>query len=129
MAFGLSLVAFSFSRIFWLSTLVLVPVGFSLMTQMAATNTLIQSMVGDEFRGRVMSFYTMMFLGVAPLGSLLAGSLAQALGAPSAVRLMAGLSIISGTIFLSHLPRFRNAARPMLAAQGNLPEPPRKTGS
>ncbi|MGB9256825.1 MAG: MFS transporter, partial [Candidatus Korobacteraceae bacterium] len=85
--FGLSLALFSFSRIFWLSTLLLVPVGFFMMVQMASSNTLIQSMVPDRLRGRVMSVYSMMFMGMAPFGALSAGSVAHHLGAPWTVAL------------------------------------------
>ena len=72
--FGVSLILFSFSRIFWLSVLLLVPVGFSMMVQMASSNTLIQAMVPDQLRGRVMAVYSMMFMGMAPFGSLSAGA-------------------------------------------------------
>ena len=68
--FGVSLILFSFSKIFWLSTVLLVPVGFTIMVQMASSNTLIQAMVPDRLRGRVMSVYSMMFMGMAPLGAL-----------------------------------------------------------
>ncbi|MBV8265090.1 MAG: MFS transporter, partial [Planctomycetaceae bacterium] len=80
--FGVSLIAFSLSRRFWLSEALLVPVGFSMMVEMAASNTLIQAMVPDRLRGRVMAVYSMMFMGMAPFGALLAGALAQRVGAP-----------------------------------------------
>src|SRR5437763_7489679 len=83
--FGATLVLSSISRSFWLSTILLVPVGFSMMVQMASSNTLIQSMVPDRLRGRVMAVYSMMFLGMAPLGALFAGGLADRLGAPLTV--------------------------------------------
>jgi MFS family permease len=70
--FGAGLILFSMSRSFWLSALLLVPTGFSMMVQMASSNTLIQSMVPDGLRGRVMAVYSMMFMGMAPLGALLA---------------------------------------------------------
>ena len=77
-----ALVAFSLSRVFWLSAAILVPVGFAMMIEMGSSNTLIQSMVPDQLRGRVMSVYSMMFMGMAPIGSLLAGAAADHIGAP-----------------------------------------------
>src|SRR5438034_20242 len=74
--FGLSLIAFSYSRWFWLSALLLLPIGFSMMVGMASSNTLLQVMVPDHLRGRVMAVYSMMFMGMAPFGALLAGGLA-----------------------------------------------------
>ena len=98
---GISLILFSFSNVFWLSLLLLIPVGFSMMTQMSSSNTLIQAMVPDELRGRVMSVYSMMFMGMAPLGALLAGSLANYLGAQNTVALGGAVCIIGSIIFSS----------------------------
>jgi MFS family permease len=104
--FGVSLVLFGFSRSLGLSLTLLVPAGFCIMVQMAATNTLVQSIVSDPMRGRVMGLYTMMFLGVAPFGSLLAGFLAQRYSAPFAV-IFGGLACtLSASVFglrLRHL--------------------------
>ncbi len=83
--FGIAIIAFSFSRIFWLSALLLIPVGFCMMVQMASSNTLVQSMVPDCMRGRVMSVYSMMFMGMAPFGGFLAGAIAHRIGAPYTV--------------------------------------------
>ncbi len=83
-SFGASLIAFSSSHWFWLSTALLVPAGFAMIVQAAASNTLIQAMVPDELRGRVMACYSMMFMGMAPIGALLAGLLASRFGAPAA---------------------------------------------
>src|SRR4030095_2265809 len=94
-AFGVSLILFSLSRTFWLSRLVLVPVGCSMRVQMAASNTLIQSMVPDRLRGRVMSIYSMMFMGMAPFGALMAGALAHRLDAPPTVAL-GGVACLAG---------------------------------
>ena len=79
--FGFSLVMFSFSRHFWLSAALLLPVGFCMMLGMSSSNTLIQAMTPDHLRGRVMAMYTMMFMGMAPFGSLFAGASAEHLGA------------------------------------------------
>jgi MFS family permease len=117
-SFGLALIFFSFSKQWVLSALLLVPVGFSVMTQMAATNTLIQSMVPDRLRGRTMAIYSMMFLGMAPFGSLLSGALADHIGAPRTVALGGALAILGALAFARHLPRLRNEARQLLDAAG-----------
>lgn len=116
--FGLSLILFSFSRIFWLSTLLLVPVGFFMMVQMASSNTLIQSMVPDRLRGRVMSVYSMMFMGMAPFGALSAGSVAHRLGAPWTVAVGGLACAMSAIAFWSYLPSIRAEARELILAQG-----------
>jgi MFS family permease len=115
--FGVSLLAFSFSRLLWLSAVLLVPTGFCMMIQMASSNTMIQSMVPDRLRGRVMSVYAMTFMGMAPLGSLLAGSLAHKLGAPMAVGLGGVVAILGAGLFGSKLSALRPAAREMIIAQ------------
>ncbi|HLI61874.1 MAG TPA: MFS transporter [Terriglobales bacterium] len=116
--FGLSLILFASSRIFWLSTLLLVPVGFFMMVQMASSNTLIQAMVPDALRGRVMAVYSMMFMGMAPLGALSAGAMAHPLGAPWTVAL-GGIACIAGAVlFGTHLPAIRREARELVLAQG-----------
>jgi len=101
--FGLSLLLFSLSRNLWLSFALLVPVGFSLMTQMASSNTLIQSSVPDRIRGRVMALYSMMIMGVAPFGALLAGFLAQKLGAPATVGLGGGACLAASVVYARQL--------------------------
>ena len=97
--FGASLIFFSLSQTFWLSLLLLVPAGFCIMVQLGATNTLIQSIVSNDMRGRVMGIYTTMFLGMAPFGSLIAGYLAQNFNAPIAVLFCGTASISSAAIF------------------------------
>ena len=115
--FGISLVLFSLSRNFWLSAMLLLPVGFCMMLQMSSSNTLIQAMVPDELRGRVMALYTMMFMGMAPFGSLFAGALAHRLGAPLTVSIGAVACIGAATLFFFHLPRIRVEARRLIVAQ------------
>ena len=115
--FGVSLIAFSFSRYFWLSAVLLIPVGFCLMLQMACSNTLIQSMVPDALRGRVMAVYSMMFMGMAPFGALLGGALADRLGAPITVSTGAVASIVGAIVFARQLPAFRGEARQLIIAQ------------
>jgi MFS family permease len=115
--FGSSLIFFSLSRNFWLSMVLLIPTGFSMMVQMASSNTLIQSMVPDRLRGRVMAIYSMMFVGMAPFGALLAGVLAHLLGAPMTVAI-GGLVCIAGAIvFGFHLPKIRAEGRELILAQ------------
>ena len=115
--FGISLVLFSLSHSFWLSAILLLPVGFCMMLQMSSSNTLIQAMVPDELRGRVMALYTMMFMGMAPFGSLFAGLVAHRLGAPLTVSLGAMACIGAATLFFFHLPRIRVEARRLIVAQ------------
>ncbi|PYP90461.1 MAG: MFS transporter [Candidatus Angelobacter sp. Gp1-AA117] len=115
--FGVSLILFSISRHFWLSVALLIPVGFFIMLQMASSNTLIQSMVPDHLRGRVMAVYSMMFMGMAPLGALLAGSLAHGIGAPMTVAMGGVIALISGTVFGSRLSALRPVARQLIVAQ------------
>ena len=115
--FGVGLMAFSFSRHFWLSCGLIVCAGFAMMVQMSSSNTLIQSMVPDRLRGRVMAVYSMMFMGMAPLGSLLAGSVAEHIGAPHTVALGAGLCVVAAGVFGYFLPQIRPHARELIIAQ------------
>jgi MFS family permease len=117
LSLGVSLIAFSFSRSFWLSVALLLPVGCSMLLQMSSSNTLIQSMVPDRLRGRVMSVYSMMFMGMAPLGALLAGTLAEIIGAPATIALGGGASILGALVFWRKLPELRPEARRLILAQ------------
>ena len=116
--FGVFLLIFSSSRYFWLSFCVLIPVGFTMMLQMACSNTLIQAMVPDRLRGRVMSLYSMMFMGMAPLGALFGGSLAEKIGAPFTVGIGGALSVLGAIWFYTQLPALRIEARQLIVAQG-----------
>ena len=114
--FGMSLILFSLSRWFWVSAAMLMPAGFSMMIEMAASNTLIQSLTPDALRGRVMAVYSMMFMGMAPFGSLLAGALAHRIGAPATV-MAGGVACIAGAaLFRWHLPVLKQEARRMIVA-------------
>ncbi len=120
--FGVGLIAFSFTRLLWLAIPCLVVAGFGFMVQMASSNTLIQTIVEDEKRGRVMSFYMMAFLGTAPFGSLIAGSLSSRIGAPHTL-MVGGVCCIAGALwFASLLPAIRAAVRPIYVKLGILPE-------
>jgi MFS family permease len=118
---GASSLAFAASRSAPLSLLVLVAFGFSLMLLLAGCNTLLQTVVEDDKRGRVMSLYTMAFMGTVPLGSLMAGTMASYLGAPRAVSL-GGLACIAGaSIFAWRLPRLRSQVQPIYEKAGLIP--------
>jgi MFS family permease len=114
---GLSLILFSFSRHLWLSVAALVPTGFFLMLQMGSTNTLLQVMVPNRLRGRVMALYSMMFVGMAPIGALLAGVIAAKIGAPRTVAIGGFACLGGGLIFGRRLPTFRGEARDLIREQ------------
>lgn len=116
-SFGFVLIFFSLSRSLWLSLLLLIPVGFSMMLQMASSNTLIQAMVPDELRGRVMAVYSMIFMGMAPLGSLVAGYAAERVGAPLTVASGAFVCILGAMIFATRLPHLRRSAQLLVTEQ------------
>ncbi len=126
---GTSLVAFSMAGRLWLAVALLVPVGFAMMMQMAATNTLIQSMVPDALRGRVMAIYSMMFMGMAPVGALLAGVLAERLGAAPTVALGGAFCIAGGLLLLWRLPAIRDDARRLILDQQSLALPQSPAGA
>jgi MFS family permease len=127
LGFGIVLMVFSYSRSYWLSVVVLVLVGFSIMIENGASNTLIQSMVPDDLRGRVMSVYSMMFMGMAPIGSLAAGFAAGRAGAPLTVAAGGAMCVIFGGVFLMFLPRIRVDARRLIVAQQMAPgDPPQE---
>lgn len=115
---GISLFCFSFSNSFWLSAVLLLPAGYSMMLQMACSNTLIQTMVPDQLRGRVMSVYSMMFMGMAPFGAFFGGALAHRIGAPITVAI-GGVACVIGAIWFGRaLPALRIEARRLIVAQG-----------
>jgi len=115
--FGVSLMLFSFSTSFWLSVLLLMPVGYFIMLQMASSNTLIQVMVPDALRGRTMALYSMMFMGMAPLGALMGGALSDRLGAPLTVAIGGLASVMGAWWFSVQLPKIRVEARQLIIAQ------------
>jgi MFS family permease len=115
--FGVSLLLFAWSTSVWLSAAALVPVGFCMLLQMASSNTLIQAMVPDALRGRVMAIYSMMFMGMAPFGALLAGTLADRIGAPATVAGGGAACILGALVFGARLPTLRPQARRIILAQ------------
>jgi len=120
--FGASLIAFSASHLQWLSLLLLVITGFCFMQQMASSNTILQTIVDDSKRGRVMSFYAMAFQGVAPFGSLIAGAVAARIGAPHTLMIGGALCIAGAALFALQLPAMRKLIRPIYIERGIIPQ-------
>ena len=120
--FGASLVAFAASHQLWLSLLLLVVTGFTFMQQMAASNTILQTISEDEKRGRVMSFYSMAFQGVAPFGSLIAGAVANHIGAPRTLMFGGTMCVAGAALFAWKLPALRQLVRPIYMQMGIIPE-------
>jgi MFS family permease len=120
-SFGVGLILFGVSRVMWFSMLMMLLVGFGMMQGMAASNTIVQTLVPEDRRGRVMSYYTMAFVGMAPFGSLLAGSLAHWLGAPRTVMITGSVVIVGALWFASRLKAIRIEIRPIYQAMGILP--------
>jgi MFS family permease len=119
--FGLGLIGFGLSRVFWLSMIMVLIAGMGMMQGMAGSNTIIQTIVSEDKRGRVMSYYTIAFVGMAPFGSLMAGSLAHTIGAPLTV-IDNGTAVLLGAAwFWTQLPAVRRAIRPIYQEMGILP--------
>ena len=119
--FGLGLIGFGLSRVFWLSMVMVLIVGMGMMQGMAGSNTVIQTLVPEDKRGRVMSYYTMAFVGMAPFGSLLAGSVAHAIGAPWTVIGNGAAVLLGAGWFWLRLPAVRREIRPIYQQMGILP--------
>ena len=121
-AFGIGLIAFSLSRVFWFSLFLILLASFGVMVQFASSNTVLQTVVDEDKRGRVMSFYAMALRGMAPFGSLLAGGLAGKIGAPNTL-MIGGVSCFLGSlVFARKLPLFREIVRPIYARKGIVSE-------
>jgi MFS family permease len=120
--FGISLMAFSSSRLLWLSLLLLVVTGFCFMQNLASSNTILQTIVEDKKRGRVMSFYSMAFQGVAPFGSLIAGAVASRIGAPRTLMIGGAVCVCGAGLFALQLPNLRKLIRPIYVQIGIIPE-------
>ena len=119
--FGASLVAFGASHVMWLSMALMVVTGWGMMQGLTASNTIIQTLVPEDKRGRVMSYYTMAFVGMAPFGSLLAGWLAHLFGAPRAVEMTGALCCLGGAWFFGQMPAVRAEMRPVYERLGIVP--------
>jgi len=119
--FGLGLILFGVSHVLWLSMAMLLVVGFGMMQSAAAANTVIQTLVPEGMRSRVMSYYTMAFVGMAPFGSLLAGGLAHWIGAPHTVMVTGSMCIAGAAWFTVELPKVRRVMRPIYVEMGLIP--------
>jgi MFS family permease len=120
--FGAGLIVFSFSRSLWLSLLLMVVTGLGFMAQMAISNTLLQTIVDEDKRGRVMSFFTAASMGTTPFGSLLAGAMAAKIGAPYTL-LISGVCCVAGALWFARtLPALRHEVRPIYEKMGILPQ-------
>jgi MFS family permease len=122
--FGIGLAVFSFSRYIPLSLAMMLFVGFGMNVHMASSNTVLQTIVEEDKRGRMMSFYAMAFMGMAPFGSLLAGSLASAIGAPNTLAISGLACIVGSALFLTRLPLIRKLVRPIYVQMGIIKEMP-----
>jgi MFS family permease len=122
--FGGGLIAFSLSRTYWLSLVLMAVTGYGMMKAAAAANTVIQTIVEEDKRGRVMSYYMMAYMGASPLGSLLAGSLAPVIGAPRTV-MLCGIGCVAGAVwFALQMPKLRPIIRPIYQQLGIIPVAP-----
>jgi MFS family permease len=119
--FGAGLVGFGFSHWFWLSMAMVFLAGMGMMQGMAASNTVIQTIVTEDKRGRVMSYYTMAFMGMAPFGSLLAGTMAHKFGAPMTVMVNGAVVLVGAAWFATRLPALRRQIRPIYMEMGIIP--------
>lgn len=120
--FAVGIILFSLSRTLWISMAVLAISGFGMMTNMAACNTILQTVSDDDKRGRVMSFYTMSFMGMAPIGSLAAGALAGSIGVTGTLMIGSTICIVASVFFASKLPTIKKLIHPIYRKIGIIPE-------
>jgi MFS family permease len=120
--FGVGLICFGLSRVLWLSMLMMLVTGFGMMQGLTGSNTIIQTLVDEKMRGRVMSYYTMAFVGMAPFGSLLSGALAHAIGAPRTIIISGIACILGGIWFTTQLKTIRKEMRPIYERLGIIPQ-------
>lgn len=116
--FGTGLILFSQSTIIWLSVVLLLIVGFGMISQLASSNTVLQTIADDDKRGRVMSFYTLGFRGMSPFGSLLSGSIAGAIGAPNTILIGGITCIVNALFFASKLKYLHSLVKPVYEKKG-----------
>ena len=121
--FGGGLILFGVSHTLWLSLLFMLITGFGMMQGLAASNTVIQTLVTEDKRSRVMSYYTMAFVGMAPFGSLLAGWMAHHIGAPHTVMLAGAACVLGAIWFSTQLASVRKVMRPIYLEMGIIPDP------
>lgn len=120
--FGLGLIIFAFSKNLYFSLSMMLVSGFGMLLQIAASNTLLQTITEDDKRGRVMSFFTMAFMGMSPFGNLIAGAMADKIGAPNTVLISGVICIIGAIIFLTRLPSLRKIIHPLYVKMGIIPQ-------
>jgi len=118
---GAGLIVYALSRWLWLSVPALLMIGAGMMVSLGASNTILQTVVDEDKRGRVMGFYAMSFFGMAPFGSLAAGALADRFGAPTTVLLCGAATLIGAAGFARTLPELRRVVRPIYQRLGILP--------
>ena len=122
LVFGAGLICFGLSTSLWVSLPLMLVTGFGMMQGLTTSNTIIQTLVDEKMRGRVMSYYTMAFVGMAPWGSLLAGAMAHSIGAPRAVIVSGTVCILGAIWFWSRLPAIRKDMRPIYERLGIVPQ-------
>lgn len=115
---GVSIIAFSQSRSFWFCIVFLFTAGFGTIVQITSSNTIVQTLVEEDKRGRVMALFTMSFMGMVPFGCLLEGSLASHLGASNTLLVNSACCILAAVLFARKLPSLRESARPIYAKMG-----------
>jgi len=120
--FSLSLIVFAFSKNLYFSLSMMLVSGLGMLVQIAASNTLLQTITEDDKRGRVMSFFTMAFMGMSPFGNLIAGAIADKIGAPNTVLISGAVCVIGALIFLTRLPSLRKAIHPIYMKMGIMPQ-------
>jgi MFS family permease len=124
---GVSLIVFAASPWFWFSILVLPFAGLGMILQMASSNTLLQVLSDDDKRGRVMSIYIMLFMGITPIGNLVGGQLAQRFGTPITVAIGGAAGVVGAAWFAAQLPKLRHAIRPIYLQRGIIVAAPAPT--
>ena len=120
---GMSLILFGLSRSFWLSMALMFGAGYGMMRQIVGSNTILQTIVADDKRGRVMSFYSLSVFGFVPIGSLIAGSMAASMGAPATLMFGGALCVLASVWYFGRLPSIRRVLRPVYIEQGIIQDP------
>ena len=125
--FAIGLLGFGLSTSFWLSMVLVMIAGAGMILGLAASNTVIQTIVPEQMRGRVMSYYTMAFIGMAPFGSLIAGSMAHAIGAPRTVLINGSIVLLASLLFFLRLGAIDRETRPIYERMGFLAAEPEES--
>ncbi len=119
---GIGLIIFSLSRVFWLSFSIMLLIGFGAILQIASSNTVLQTIIEDDKRGRIMSLWAMAFIGIVPIGNLFAGVLASRIGAPNTLIIGGSFCILGSLLFAKQLPTLRRLVQPIYTKSGILPK-------